>query len=584
MKKSEKIFNELKKNRLVALLTPKSAADCVKAYEALAPLGVSLEVAFRSEHAVEGIKAVVKKYPEALLLAGTVMTREQAESAVRAGASGVVSADYIPQVVDVCLKNDVMCVPGGWSDIGKQLVQKAEGYGCSLEELRLKYPYQWVYKLFPAFSGKVSHMDIALSWQGPYKDVTIIYTGGITLDILREAVLKDPNGIFCASAITKNIDDLERMKKDVEEWKSVLEPRPSEIKRTTLEKSVPAEPFEEFKAVTFGELMARLAPPPGIRLLNTRNFDLNFGGAEANVAVTLARFGVRSVYVTALPLNDIGENALDTLRMHGVETRFIIRKGERMGIYYLEHGSGPKPSKVVYDRAHSSISEVVPEDFDWESIFSGAKWFHWTGITPALSDSVAESLRSALKVAKKKGVTVSADLNYRKKLWSEERARAVMTEFMPFVDILIGNEEDPIRVFGLKPRGTDVAAGKLSLEGYQELAEALVKKFGFKKVAISLRESISASENDWSACLYDGKNFYQSPKYHVWIIDRVGAGDAFAAGLIYSLLKGKTDSEALSFGVAAACLKHSLYGDFPLISVQEVEQLAAGEKTGRIQR
>lgn len=582
MKKSEKIFQELKKNQLVALLTPKSAAECVTAYEIFNPFRIILEIAFRSKYALDGIKAILEKYPDALVLAGTVMIRQQAEDAIRAGAAGVVSADYITAVVDVCVDNDVMCIPGGLSDVGKQLVQKAERCGCSLEELRDKHPYQWVYKLFPAFSGKLSHMDLVQSWHRPFKDVTIIYTGGITLNNIKEAVRKAPKGIFCASALTNYIDEPEKTKEEIEQWKKVLKPQPIKASKVSPGKSV--DDALPPTVVTFGEMLIRLSPPPGIRLMQARNFDLNFGGAEANVAVALARFGLNAVYTTALPANDLGDNALSTLKMHGVDTRFIVRRGERMGIYYLEHGSGPRPSKVIYDRAHSSFSEIGPDDFDWEQVLSNAKWFHWTGITPALSDSVVDCLRQALETAKRKGITVSADLNYRKKLWSEEKARAVMTDLMSFVDILLGNEEDPIRVFGIQPKGTDVSAGKLNIKGYKELAGELVKRFGFRKVAITLRESISASEDVWSACLFDGKNFFQSPKYNVWIIDRVGAGDAFAAGLIYSILKDKTDPEALCFGVAAACLKHSICGDFTLVSVKEVERLAAGETTGRIQR
>jgi 2-dehydro-3-deoxygluconokinase len=330
--------------------------------------------------------------------------------------------------------------------------------------------------------------------------------------------------------------------------------------------------------------MMRLSTPPGIRLFQARNFKLNFGGAEANVAVSLARFGLDVTFASALPANDLGDSALSELKMHGVDTRFIVRQGNRMGIYYLEHGSGPRPSKVVYDRAHSAFSEMMPGDLDWERVLENAQWFHWTGITPALGDSAAACLKQGLESAKRKGITVSVDLNYRKNLWSEERAKEMMTELMPFVDILIGNEEDPTSVFGLRPKGTDIKAGKLDIEGYRKTAEALVRRFGLKKAAITLRQSISASENAWSACLFDGKNFYKSPRYNVWIIDRVGAGDAFAAGLIYGLLKGKKDREALCFGVASACLKHSIYGDFNPVSVQEVERLASGETSGRMQR
>jgi 2-dehydro-3-deoxygluconokinase len=330
--------------------------------------------------------------------------------------------------------------------------------------------------------------------------------------------------------------------------------------------------------------MIRLTPPPGIRLQSARNFDLNFGGAEANVAVSLARYGINSSFITALPPNDLGNHALRTLRMHEVDTRFILQKGKRIGVYYLEHGSGPRPSKVIYDRAHSAFSEIDSSELDWERILDNARWFHWTGITPALGDSVASSLRQALEVAKKKGITVSADLNYRKMLWSEDSAREVMTGLMESVDVLFGNEEDPTRVFGVRAKRTDVAAGKLDVEDYREMAKSLLERFGLKKVAISLRESLSASENIWSACLLSGNKFIKSPKYRVWVVDRVGTGDAFAAGLIYKFLKGKTDQEALDFGVAAACLKHSICGDFNLVSVEEVERMVGGETSGRVQR
>ncbi len=579
---SEKAFSQIQKNRLIALLTPKSKSECVKAYEILRPFNIVLEVALRSESAVEGIKAILKKHPAALVLAGTVMTREQAEKAIQAGAAGIVSADYIPAVVDACVKKDVMCVPGGLSDVGKQLVRKAKGYGCSLQELQEKYPYQWIYKLFPAFSGKLSNIDLSYSWKGPYKNLRILYTGGITLDTLKEAVNKDPDGIFCASALTKQISDPEQMKKEIREWKEALEPgSPKSERAPQIEQRIDVPGL---RAVTFGELMIRLSPASGVRLQNARNFDLNFGGAEANVAVSLARFGINASFVTALPPNDVGDHALRTLRMHGVDTRFILRSGNRIGIYYLEHGSGLRPSKVIYDRAHSAFSEINPADLDWEQILENAQWFHWTGITPALSDSTAATLRQGLETAKKKGITVSVDLNYRKKLWSEEKARDVMTGLMEHVDILFGNEEDSSRVFGIRPKRTNVATGNLDLEGYREVAKTLMKRFGLKKVATSLRESLSASENIWSACLLSGNKFITSKKHRVWIVDRVGTGDAFAAGLIYSFLKGKTDQEALDFGVAASCLKHSIFGDFNMVDVEEVEHIAAGETTGRVQR
>jgi len=373
------------------------------------------------------------------------------------------------------------------------------------------------------------------------------------------------------------------MRSEIDRWKEALKPY-SALKK---EKSIPKKtiaPIQMPKIVTFGEMMVRLSPSKGVRLQQAKEFDVHFGGAEANVAVSLAQFGMNACYVSAFPLNDLGDNAVGTLKKHGVDTQFIVRKGDRMGIYYLEHGHGIRPSKVIYDRAHTAVAELNPEEVDWENVLDGAGWFHWTGITPALSDSVQAVLRNGLEIAKKKGITVSADLNFRKKLWTEERAQNVMTDLMPYVDIIIGNEEDPIRVFGIRPKETDVDKGRLSMEGYKNLTKSLADRFGFKKVAITLRESISASENFWSACLFDGEKFIQGPRYHVQIVDRVGTGDAFAAGLIYSLLQEKKDEEALSFGIAAACLKHSILGDFNIASVEEVERLAAGDTTGRVQR
>jgi len=583
MKKSARIFNKLKEVRLVALLNPKSIAECTKAFEIAEAEGIILEIAFRSEHALGGIKAILGKYPEALVLAGTVMSSRLAEQAIEAGVAGVVSADFIPEIIDVCVRKNVLCIPGGLSDVGKQLVRKAEGYGCTIGDLKKNYPYQWVYKLFPAFSGEIANFDLVRAWRGPYKDLTVVYTGGITLETLKQTIRTDPQGIFCASVLAKHIDEPEKMKAEIRRWKEALKPD-SVLKKERPAIEKPIARTQRPKVVTFGEMMVRLSPPKGVRLQQAKEFDVHFGGAEANVAVSLAQFGVNACYVSAFPLNDLGENAAGTLKKYGVDTQFIARKGDRMGIYYLEHGHGARPSKVIYDRAYSAVSELCPEDVDWERVLDGARWFHWTGITPALSDSLLATLRNGLEMAKKMGITISVDLNFRKKLWTEEKAKTVMTDLMSYVDVLIGNEEDPTRIFGIQPEGTDVESGKVSIEGYKKLTKELLDRFNFKKVAVTLRESISASENFWSACLFSGEEFIQGPRYHVPIVDRVGTGDAFAAGLIYSLLEGKNDTEALSFGVAAACLKHSIWGDFNIASVEEVERLVAGERTGRVQR
>lgn len=338
------------------------------------------------------------------------------------------------------------------------------------------------------------------------------------------------------------------------------------------------------KVVTFGEIMLRLSPPVYQRFVQAESFDVVYGGGEANVAVSLANYGLDSYYVTKVPAHEIGQAAVNSLRRFGVKTDFILRGGDRLGIYFLETGAAQRPSKVIYDRANAAITQVKPGEFDWEHIFEGAKWFHFTGITPALGDNVAEVTLEALKVAKKKGVKVSADLNYRKKLWSPEKANQVMSKLMEYVDVSIGNEEDAEKVFGIKAAASDVTTGQLNEEGYREVAKQLADRFGLEKVAITLRESLSASDNNWSALLYDGQNFYRSRTYKIHIVDRVGGGDSFAGGLIYSLLNGKSSAEALEFAVAASCLKHSIFGDFNLVSVAEVETLAQGDASGRVQR
>lgn len=338
------------------------------------------------------------------------------------------------------------------------------------------------------------------------------------------------------------------------------------------------------KVVTFGEIMLRLSTNGYQRFVQADNFDVVYGGGEANVAVSLANYGHQAYFVTKLPAHEIGQSAVDALRRYGVNTDFVARGGERVGIYYLETGASMRPSKVIYDRAHSSISEAVPEDFDFDKIFENAVWFHWTGITPALGEKTQRLLEDALICAKKHNVTVSCDLNYRKKLWTPEQAQACMTKLMRYVDVCIGNEEDAEKCLGFKPQGTDVTQGDLELGGYKTIFEQMKAKFGFKYIATSLRESFSASDNGWSALAYDGKEFYHSKKYNVRIVDRVGGGDSFSGGFIHGLLKYGDFKQALEFAVAASALKHTIPGDFNLVSEAEAETLMKGDASGRVQR
>ena len=330
--------------------------------------------------------------------------------------------------------------------------------------------------------------------------------------------------------------------------------------------------------------MLRLAPEGYLRFVQSEKYGATFGGAEANVAVSLKNYGVDAAFVTKLPEHEIGQAAVNSLRKFGVDTSFIVRGGDRVGIYYCEKGASQRPSKVIYDRAHSSIAEARKEDFDWDKIFLGAEWFHFTGITPALSGGVADICESALKRAKTRGLTVSCDLNFRKKLWSKEQAGKVMGNLCKYVDYCIANEEDAKDVFGIEADDTDINTGKLNKEGYISVAEKLTEKFGFKGVAITLRESLSASDNNWSGMLYTEKTAYFSQKYAIHIVDRVGGGDSFGAGLIYSLMNGYEPQKAIDFAVAASCLKHSIEGDYNMVSVKEVETLASGNASGRVQR
>ena len=341
------------------------------------------------------------------------------------------------------------------------------------------------------------------------------------------------------------------------------------------------------KVVTLGEIMARLSTPGFNRFTQSDSFDINFGGGEANVAVSLSNYGFESYFISKLPKHEIGQAAVNSLRKYGVKTDYIVRGGERIGIYFLETGASQRASKVIYDRSNSSVTTLTNDELDWNKIFKDVKWFHWTGITPALGKNAQEVLKAACKSAKDNGVTISADLNYRAKLWTTKEAQSVMIPLMDYVDVCIANEEDTEKSLGFKAGTTNVESGELDEQGYFNLAKELKKKFKFKSVAITLRESHSASRNGWSALLHDDKDCkgpYRSKRYDIQIVDRVGGGDSFAGGLIYGLLTKSNTKDALEFAVAASCLKQTIPGDFNLISIEEVEKLAKGSGSGRVER
>ena len=338
------------------------------------------------------------------------------------------------------------------------------------------------------------------------------------------------------------------------------------------------------KVVTMGEIMLRLSTPGNQKYIQATQFDINYGGGEANVAVSLANYGHDAEFVTKVPENPIGACAVAALRKYGVETKHIAKGGDRLGIYFLETGASMRPSNVTYDRANSSIATASISDFDFDEIFEGADWFHWSGITPAISDKAAELTRLACEAAKRHGVTVSVDLNFRKKLWTKEKAQSIMKPLMQFVDVCIGNEEDAELCLGFKP-DADVEAGHTDAEGYKGIFQQMMKEFGFKYVVSTLRESFSATHNGWKAMIYNGEEFYTSKRYDIDpIIDRVGGGDSFSGGIIHGLMTKPNQGAALEFAVAASALKHTINGDFNLVSVEEVEALAGGDASGRVQR
>lgn len=336
--------------------------------------------------------------------------------------------------------------------------------------------------------------------------------------------------------------------------------------------------------MTLGEVMMRLSTSDYKRFVQVESFDVTYGGGEANVAVALSNYGLRSTFVTKVPDNPIGQSAINHIRRFGVDVSAIALGGNRLGIYFLETGASMRASQVIYDRIGASISEADPTEFDFDAIFQDVSWFHTTGITPALSAKAAELTEFALITAKKKGITTSIDLNYRKKLWSKEKAREIMSRLCQYVDVCIGNEEDAETTLGFKPSNTNIAKGTLSLDGYKDVFHQMKEKFDFKIIASSLRESFSASDNGWSALIYDGDTFHHTQKYNVRIIDRVGSGDSFASGLIYGLISGMSAADAAEFGVAASALKHTIPGDFNHATLNEVLTLMKGDSSGRVQR
>ena len=573
-----KIFKQIEKIGIVPVIVLDNEKDALPLGKALSAAGLfCAEITFRTEAAEKAIKVFAKNFPDFLVGAGTVLSPEQADKAIAAGAKFIVSPGLNPKVVEHCVNLGYPVIPGV-STAGE--IEQAMSFG--LETV----------KFFPAEAAGGLKFIKAIS--APYPNIKFMPTGGINAQNIAEYAAFS-KVIACGGSwmVSKELISSKDFKKIEEESAIALQivkearnPKKSPGALTALSSNLKpsTETNQAPKVITMGEIMLRLSPTGFNRFVQADALELVFGGAEANVAVSLANFGMQSSYITKLPAHEIGQAAVNSLRRYGVDVSGIVRGGKRVGIYFLEKGASQRASKVIYDRANSAIAEASPSDFNWKEIFKGASWFHFTGITPALSKNAAEICLEACKTARSMGITVSCDLNYRKKLWTPDEAKETMSSICEFVDICISNEEDAEKVFGITSKNTDVSSGKLNEKGYKEVAAKLCKKFGFQKVGITLRESTSASENNWSAMLYTKGKAYFSKKYTMQVIDRLGGGDSFAAALICAELKGFKPQKQIDFASAASCLKHSINGDFNQVSFDEVLTLAQGDASGRVQR
>lgn len=573
------ILEKIQKVKMVPVIALERVEDAAPLARALAEGGLACaEVTFRFPDADKCIKEMKKACPEMLIGAGTVLSKGQVDSAISAGAEFIVSPGFNPDVVSYCLVKKITVLPGCATPTD---IEKAIGFGLTCV------------KFFPAEANGGVKMLKALS--APYNKMTFMPTGGIS-----ETNMNDYYALKCVTACGGSFMVPSQAIKEGD-WGKITELTKKLVAKLSentgnetsvqeildhkdIAEAMRCPSLADKRVITFGELMLRLAPEGYYRFLQADKFQATFGGGEANVAVSLANYGMDAAFVSKLPKHEIGQMAVNSLRKFGVDTSLITRGGERVGIYYLEKGASQRASKVIYDRAGSAIATAAKDDFDWDEIFAGAGWFHFTGITPALSDELAAICEEACIAAKERGIIISCDLNYRNKLWSKQKAGEVMGRLCKYVDVCIANEEDAADVFGIKASGTDITGGTLSHEGYKAVAKQLAERFGFSYVAITLRESLSANDNNWAAMLYDTKDFYFSKKYPVHIVDRVGGGDSFGAGLIYAMTHGYAPADTIEFAVAASCLKHSVEGDYNMVNVDEVQKLAKGDGSGRVQR
>jgi len=566
-----KIIKQLEALRIVPVVVIENADDAVPLAKALVEGGLPCaEVTFRTAAGKQAIARMAKAYPELILGAGTVLTTEQVDQAVEAGASFIVSPGLNPKIVQYCLDRKISIIPGcnTPSDIESAL------------ELGLK-----VVKFFPAEPSGGLKMIRALA--AAYVNIRFMPTGGINQGNIREYLSYDKiiacGGSWMVEPALIRAGKFDQIRKLVKEAVRLRLPDASGMKST-----ISHPPFQKKtgKVVTMGEIMMRLSPPGHERFLHAGTFDVHYGGAEANVAATLAGFGHSVQYVTKLPDQVIGDQAVAALRKRGVGCKFISRGGNRLGLYFLENGASVRPSKVVYDRSGSSIAEATAEDFDFDTIFGDAELFHISGITPVLSDSLAAVVKTAVVTAKRNHVTISFDMNYRAKLWDKkvEEKQKCVAEILPYVDICFGNPLDAAKMCGYSDGKTDFLHASYADCIREEAMAEMLQKYNFQHLVTTCRESYSASHNGWAALMFDGSKQYQSKHYDLQIVDRVGGGDAFAAGFLHGILTGMDYQKMLEFATAAAAIKHTIPGDVCDATVAEVENLISSKGTGRVVR
>ncbi len=574
-------FEKVREIGVIPVIKIPGVEYAVPLAETLKNAGIPLiEVTMRNECALDCIREIKRAFPEMLVAAGTTVRAEQVLKAKQAGADMCVAPGLNEEVVRAAMEQDLPILPGC---VTATEIEQGMKLGLS------------TFKFFPAeLMGGVKTIK---ELTGPYYNIEFIPTSGINFETM-SGYLANPKvaavgGSFMAPAakvLARDWEGISRLCRRALEVCRTARAGEKECKAVSVPAPEPkaaahaAEEGKYRKVVGFGDFLVRLSPPGYLKFIQADHFDINYTGAEANVLVSLACMGLETEFVTRLPNNAIADSGIAMMRKYNVGTRHIVKGGERMGVFYLEKGASQRPSRIVYDRKYSAIAMAEPGMFDWDSIFEGASHFHVTGITPALGEMMPQVTIEAVKAAKERGITVSCDLNYRKNMWTPERARACMEEVVRHVDILIANEEDADKVLGIKAADTDVISGKLNKEGYVDVARQLCETYGVKEVGITLRKSISASDNEWGALLYADGQAYFSRTYPVHIVDRVGGGDSFAAGLLYGSVKGFAPQKKIEYAAAASCLKHAIEMDFNLSSVAEIELLMNGDASGRVQR